>query len=118
MSPELCILASGSSGNSTILRTPGGIVLIDAGIGPRTAAARMNGTGIGIGDVRAICLTHLDRDHFSRNWLETLARRGISLFCHENRLNELHEMIGDAKVAIHTFNGRSFQPIDEVYFRA
>jgi phosphoribosyl 1,2-cyclic phosphodiesterase len=116
MSLELCILASGSSGNSTILRTPRGVILIDAGIGPRTAAARMAGTGIGIGDVRAICLTHLDSDHFNRNWLETLARCGISLFCHESRLDELHELAGD--VAIHTFNGRSFQPINDVHVRA
>jgi len=45
MSLELCILASGSGGNCAVVRTPAGIVLIDAGIGPRTTAARMNGTG-------------------------------------------------------------------------
>ena len=46
MSIELCVLASGSAGNCTVLRTPAGIVLIDAGIGPRTAAGRLKGTGV------------------------------------------------------------------------
>jgi phosphoribosyl 1,2-cyclic phosphodiesterase len=118
MSLQLCILASGSSGNSTILRTPNGIVLIDAGIGPRTAGRRMSGTGIGLHDVRAICLTHLDRDHFSHSWFETLTRRGILLFCHESRLDELREMAGDITTEIRTFNGKLFQPIDDVHFQA
>ena len=31
MSLEICILASGSSGNATVLRSPAGAMLIDAG---------------------------------------------------------------------------------------
>src|SRR4051794_38160493 len=89
MSLELCILASGSSGNCTVLRTPHGVVLIDAGIGPRTAAKRMDGTGVTVRDVRAICLTHLDRDHFSPYWFDGVLKRGIRLFCHESRVNDL-----------------------------
>jgi phosphoribosyl 1,2-cyclic phosphodiesterase len=118
MSLELCILASGSSGNAAILRTPNGTILIDAGIGPRTTALRMVGTGNSLGDVRAICLTHLDRDHFSHTWFETLAKRGIALFCHESRLDDLRAMAGDAAAEIRTFNGKLFQPIDDVRFRA
>ena len=40
MSLELCILASGSAGNAAILRSPAGVMLIDAGIGPRTLTKR------------------------------------------------------------------------------
>jgi len=72
MSLELCVLASGSSGNCSVVRAPGGVILIDAGIGPRTTAKRMNGTGVSLRDVRAICLTHLDSDHFNANWVGTI----------------------------------------------
>jgi phosphoribosyl 1,2-cyclic phosphodiesterase len=64
-------------------------MLIDAGIGPRVAAQRMNGTGVRVSDVSAICLTHLDRDHFSFNWVETIVRRGIRVFCHASRVADM-----------------------------
>jgi hypothetical protein len=38
MTLELCVLASGSAGNASIVRAPSGVLLIDAGIGPRTFA--------------------------------------------------------------------------------
>jgi glyoxylase-like metal-dependent hydrolase (beta-lactamase superfamily II) len=73
MSQELCILASGSAGNAAILRTPAGVLLIDAGIGPRTLVKRLDDTGVGLADIRALCLTHLDRDHFSPRWFRPSA---------------------------------------------
>lgn len=89
MSIELCVLGSGSSGNCSVLRTPGGVVLIDAGLGPRVVEARLRGTGVTLADVRAICLTHLDHDHFSPYWIPTIVQRGIRVFVHSQRLNQL-----------------------------
>ena len=89
MSLELCILGSGSSGNCAVVRTPAGVMLIDAGVGPRTVAKRLTGTGVGVSAVRAICLTHLDRDHFTPTWVSTIALRGIRLFCHSHKVNDL-----------------------------
>jgi phosphoribosyl 1,2-cyclic phosphodiesterase len=114
MSLELCILASGSGGNAALLRTPAGAILIDAGIGPRTIAKRMCGTGVSISDVRAICLTHLDRDHFSPTWFRTIQKMGIRLLCHENRIEELRQ----DEIPIEPFNGVCFEPISGVRFRA
>jgi hypothetical protein len=51
MSLEICVLASGSAGNAAILRSPAGILLIDAGIGPRTLAKRLDGTGVRLGEI-------------------------------------------------------------------
>lgn len=97
MAVELCVLASGSMGNCTVLRTPSGVMLIDAGIGPRVAASRMSGTGVSVADVSAICLTHLDRDHFSFNWITTIVRRNIRMFCHAGRVADmLAYAFGDA----------------------
>ena len=89
MSLELCILASGSAGNASVLRTPAGVMLVDAGIGPRTTAKRLAGTGVTVADVRAICLTHLDRDHFSPTWVQTIVRQQVRVYCHADRVDDL-----------------------------
>src|SRR6188472_30612 len=94
MSLELCILASGSSGNATVLRSPAGTMLIDLGIGPRVTAQRLTGTGVALHDVRAVCLTHLDSDHFGRSWVPTLIRRGIAVYCHSAKEPELLRAAG------------------------
>jgi phosphoribosyl 1,2-cyclic phosphodiesterase len=120
MSIELCILASGSSGNCTLLRTPSGSLLIDAGIGPRTTAQRMDGTGASPLDIRAICLTHLDRDHFSPGWLTTILKRGIRLFVHRSRREGLLrriEQLGfpvDLGPQVVGFDGHEFKPVEQL----
>lgn len=93
MSLELCILGSGSTGNCSVLRTPAGAALIDAGLGPRIVARRLDGTGVSVRDVRAICLTHLDSDHFSVTWVNAILNRDIRVFCHGQRMNDLVSVV-------------------------
>jgi phosphoribosyl 1,2-cyclic phosphodiesterase len=94
MSLEFCTLASGSSGNCCVIRTPDRrAILIDAGIGPRITAKRLCDTGVTIADIAAIVLTHLDRDHFSPTWASTIISRSINVYCHESRLAPLLEII-------------------------
>lgn len=111
MSIEICVLASGSGGNCTLLRTPAGSMLLDAGLGPRGAARRMAGTGASVNDVRAICLTHLDRDHFSLRWRNLLIERQIRVFCHADLADMLRGWLG-AEVAgqVIAFDG-AFTPL-------
>jgi phosphoribosyl 1,2-cyclic phosphodiesterase len=126
MAIELCVLGSGSAGNCSVLRAPSGVMLIDAGLGPRVMASRMNGTGIALADVSAICLTHLDRDHFSFNWIGTIARRGIRVFCHADRVADLHESAARAGADSSTadafarcivgFDAEPFEPLVGVRF--
>jgi len=92
MSLEMCVLGSGSGGNSTVVRSPWGTFLIDAGFGPRTTAQRMcggGGIGVDVPDISAIVLTHLDHDHFNKNWLQTIVKRGIRVFCARKRIREI-----------------------------
>ena len=111
MSIEVCIVGSGSGGNCTVVRTPGGVMLVDAGIGPRTAAVRLAGTGVVVRDVAAICLTHLDRDHFTTTWLRTIRQRQIRVFCHAGRAKALRELCEDRLDGlIESFIG-DFQPL-------
>jgi phosphoribosyl 1,2-cyclic phosphodiesterase len=124
MSLELCILASGSSGNCSVLRAQTGAMLIDAGIGPRTTARRLEGTGVSLADLRAICITHLDHDHLSFAWLNTIVRRGIRLHCHASAAGELlhrlrrqeHPHTEAMRALIRPFDDRPFEPLADVQF--
>lgn len=68
----LCILASGSSGNCSVLVYRDGdqrrICLIDAGLSPRKTSLAMADLGLKISDVDAVLLTHLDSDHWHAGW--------------------------------------------------
>ncbi len=116
MSLELCILASGSAGNCSVIRDDGGrAMLVDAGIGPRTLATRLNGTGVEPDQIRAICLTHLDRDHLNLNNVAFWIRHGIRLYVHETRAEELRRAVPIAtlQALIEPFE-REFSPLDGV----
>jgi phosphoribosyl 1,2-cyclic phosphodiesterase len=112
MSLELCILASGSAGNASILRSPAGIVLIDAGIGPRTFEKRLAGTGVGLSDIAALCLTHLDGDHFSPYWASSLLRLSIPIYCHINKVDALAYCAPELVPLTRPFDAAAFLPIE------
>lgn len=112
MSLELCILASGSAGNAAILRSPAGVLLIDAGIGPRTLTKRLDGTGVRPTDISALCLTHLDGDHFSPRWVSTLRRLNIPVYCHANKIDGLALSFPDLVPLIRPFKITPFSPIE------
>src|SRR5688500_19154192 len=114
MSIEVCVLASGSMVNCSVVRTPAGVVLIDAGIGPRTTAKRLNGTGVVLRDIRAICLTHLDSDHFRPSWLGTILNHDIKIFCHRSRVTDVLETFDHdaAEKLVVGFDDDHFQPLE------
>jgi phosphoribosyl 1,2-cyclic phosphodiesterase len=93
-------------------------MLLDAGLGPRNTAKRMNGTGVAVKDVTAICLTHLDSDHFSVDWIPTILNNGIRVYCHMNGIEKLHELTDDRLIhKIVGFDG-SFEPVEGLKFSA
>lgn len=71
---HLCVLASGSSGNCSVLRVrsdsgrPVRTALLDAGISPTRTRRLLAERGIAIGEIDDIVLTHLDTDHFHPGW--------------------------------------------------
>jgi phosphoribosyl 1,2-cyclic phosphodiesterase len=93
-------------------------MLIDAGIGPRTAAARLKGTGVSLADVSAICLTHLDSDHFRSAWVGTIVERGIRVFCHTDRVDDLLGIVRTALPEagdLHEAFAALIEPFDEAF---
>lgn len=111
MALELCILVSGSAGNAAIVRSPAGVLLIDAGIGPRTLSERLEGTSVRLADISALCLTHLDGDHFSPRWAPALRRLNIPIYCHADKVNHLASCCPDAEPLIRPFTTAVFSPI-------
>lgn len=117
MALQMCVLASGSSGNCSVLKTSRGSVLIDMGLGPRTTARRLAERDMALDEIAAVCLTHLDHDHCNPSWAATLTRRDICVYCHcscHARLVELLKQNSPAAqgtARIEAFSGDAFEPI-------
>lgn len=76
------VLASGSSGNATLVQSAGFGVLIDVGLGPRQIAGRLAQVGLSWSVVQAVLLTHTHSDHWKEATLLHLHRYMIPLWCH------------------------------------
>lgn len=63
MSVRICVLASGSKGNATLVSSGSAAVLIDAGISARRIREALEELGLAIGDLAGICLSHEHSDH-------------------------------------------------------
>lgn len=75
----LCVLASGSSGNCSVLvsRTPGGgrhVALIDLGLSPKRTRACLEARGLSLDMVDQALLTHLDTDHCHPGWVAAMRK--------------------------------------------
>ncbi len=65
---QFCVLSSSSGGNCSVLLTPDGPILLDAGLSPRRTRALLSDIGINPDSVRHALLTHLDKDHIHDGW--------------------------------------------------
>ena len=75
---ELCVLASGSAGNCSVLTfSRAGVrraCLIDLGLSPRRTVRLLGELGLGMHHVDDVVVTHLDSDHFHSGWTKALPR--------------------------------------------
>jgi phosphoribosyl 1,2-cyclic phosphodiesterase len=82
---KFCVLASGSSGNASLLRTERTRILLDAGLSMRELGKRLAGIGEQLADIDAILITHEHSDHVAG--LPVLARnRGVRATIYMTRL--------------------------------
>jgi phosphoribosyl 1,2-cyclic phosphodiesterase len=70
---EVVVLASGSSGNSTLVRSRGSSLLIDVGISALQVRRRMEAFGHEVGELDAVLLSHEHGDHI--RGLEVVLKR-------------------------------------------
>lgn len=60
---KICVLASSSAGNCTLVSDNGTNILIDAGISTRKMKLRLAEMGLGLPDIDAVFITHEHIDH-------------------------------------------------------
>jgi phosphoribosyl 1,2-cyclic phosphodiesterase len=94
MDLHFSVLASGSRGNSALVRADGPGLLIDLGLAPRTIRHRLRTVGAGWSGIGAALLTHTHGDHVCNPALLELARRRIPLYCHESHPEALGHLPG------------------------
>lgn len=82
---RLCVLASGSSGNCTVVQSGTTAVLIDAGLSARETVRRLDGVGVAIDQVAGILISHEHSDHIAglrvlhqKHGIPCYANRGTS----------------------------------------
>jgi len=112
MSVQFAVLASGSRGNSTLVQGRNGGLLIDAGMGPKTLAERLESVGANWSRISAAVLTHTHTDHVDTATFAELARRRIVLYCHEGHREYLADNPGFQKLLqpelCHLYDDRPF----------
>jgi phosphoribosyl 1,2-cyclic phosphodiesterase len=89
MPVQFAVLASGSRGNSTLIRGRGAGLLIDVGMGPRALGGRLESVGAGWWAVAGVVLTHTHGDHVDSGTFSELAKRRMSIHCHEGHRAQL-----------------------------
>lgn len=89
MTTRMTVLASGSSGNCTLLEMPGFGALLDLGLGPRRLSKRLADCGASWNSVRAALLTHIHCDHWNEATLSKLLHSQIPLYCHPEHADHL-----------------------------
>ena len=80
---QFSVLASGSRGNTALVRAGHAGLLIDFGLIPSVLEARLAAVGAGWNQVSAALLTHTHGDHVNPTTLRWFARHKIALYCHE-----------------------------------
>src|ERR1700722_15856428 len=93
MPVSFTVLASGSSGNASVLELDSCRVLIDCGIGPRQLAERLKTVGLTWSDISAVVLTHTHGDHWREATFKHLIKYRIPFFCHPHHARTLHSEI-------------------------
>ena len=89
-----CPLASGSKGNSSLLKTKNGSLLIDAGLSARSLSERLCALGTSLEDIKAIFITHEHHDHISG--LKSLAfKYSIPIIANYATAEAIVEALGD-----------------------
>jgi len=107
------VLASGSSGNASLVQSAGFGVLIDVGLGPRQIGSRLAQVGLSWSAVQAVLLTHTHTDHWKEATLLHLHRYKIPLWCHDGHHTVLRTY-SDGFLALHAAGlVRSFEPNEE-----
>jgi len=109
MSLEMCILASGSSGNSIYIASNNTRVLIDAGLSAKQVAVRLEQIGVAPESINGICVSHEHGDHVAG--IRVLQKRHrIPVYANAGTLNGIRRQPKSHEIAAKVFQtGAAFE---------
>lgn len=73
MALKMCILGSGSKGNSIYVASEQTALLVDAGLSAKQTQLRLERIGVDMADIKGVCISHEHHDHIAG--LRVLAKR-------------------------------------------
>ena len=113
MGLQFAVLASGSRGNASLIRSKSGQgLVIDCGLGARDLTRRLEEVGASWDALRAVLLTHTHGDHVTIAALSKLVEHRIAFYCHEghrpnlSRFDSFHRL--DSAGLVRTYDDRPF----------
>jgi len=102
MSLEVCVLASGSSGNSVYVASGTTRILIDAGLSARQVAVRLEQIGVVPESINGICVSHEHGDHIAG--IRVLQKRhGIPVYANAGTLNGIMRQPKSSEITAKVF---------------
>ena len=102
MSLEVCVLASGSSGNSVYVASEQTRILIDAGLSAKQVAIRLGQIGVEPESIAGICVTHEHGDHVSG--IRILQKRhGIPVYTNAGTLDGIRRLPKFDEISVRVF---------------
>ena len=111
MGIRFTVLASGSTGNATIVQTEDTTLLVDAGLSVKKLEGLMEGRGVKGGELQGILVTHEHSDHI--RGLGAVARKyQLPIYANEATWEEMHKHVGNLdpsqRVILNTGDGVKF----------
>ncbi len=92
---RICVLASGSKGNSTFIETTRGTkILIDAGLSKSELEQRLSKIEVMPTDIDAILVTHEHSDH-TKGILQFSKKYGTKIYVHQKNWNTILNKVGE-----------------------
>ena len=108
---QFCVLASGSSGNCSLIATARTRVLVDAGLSVKELAKRLASVGHQLDGIDAVVVTHEHSDHVAG--LARLCRK-FKVAVYVSRLAAPHLDFGEDQPAMEVFQAGSRFPIGDL----
>ncbi len=109
MGLQVCVLASGSSGNSVYVASENTRLLVDAGLSAKQIAIRLEQIGVVPESINGVCVSHEHGDHIAG--IRVLQKRhGTPIYANAGTLNGIRRQPKSDEIAIKIFQtGAPFQ---------
>jgi phosphoribosyl 1,2-cyclic phosphodiesterase len=119
LSLNFCILASGSSGNCSVIWTEKTAILIDCGCSAKYIVENLGSLDIALQSLTAVVITHAHMDHISASGLGLLRKNNIPIYLHEDIFRDIFRKYGkklEECVTATFYENSRIKDIDVKYF--